>query len=327
MAYFLGCDVSKRKLDLCLIDEVGTQIWADQVANEEADIAAYLMTVTGNYVDVACVVEATGCYHLPLAEVAHVLGIPCRVYNPLLTKQQIKATVRGKKTDRTDALMIARLGLRGEGRQYLPEAYLSSKYLARGRSRLVQLRGAVTRYETHLSSRLGPEFSSPEMAAALEDVQTALSTAVQCFKRDMVAATPENLSQRLQSIPGVGPYIAASVIGEIQDMRRFATSKQLIAYAGLDPRIRQSGHTLNATGRLTKRGSNYLRHSMFLAASVARRCDPRFKALYEKKRAEGKTYTVAVCVVARKLLTIIRAVWVHDEDYDRKLCAGVDTNI
>jgi hypothetical protein len=50
------------------------------------------------------------------------------------------------------------------------------------------------------------------------------------------------------------------------------------------------------------------------AASVARQHDPIFKALYEKKRAEGKTYTVAVCIVARKMLTVIRAIWLGDVD-------------
>src|SRR5882762_5979835 len=85
------------------------------------------------------------------------------------------------------------------------------------------------------------------------------------------AAWPTNLAQRLQSIPGIGPYHAACTIDEIQDMARLRTSKQLIAFAGLDPRIKQSGHTLNVTGRLTKRGSKYLRHSLFLATSVAKK--------------------------------------------------------
>jgi hypothetical protein len=59
MAYFLGCDVSKLKLDLCLVDERGRQVWADTVPNEEADIAACLLTVAGSYPDLVCVAEAT----------------------------------------------------------------------------------------------------------------------------------------------------------------------------------------------------------------------------------------------------------------------------
>jgi hypothetical protein len=67
---------------------------------------------------------------------------------------------------------------------------------------------------------------------------------------------------------------------------------------------------------LTKRGSSYLRRSAFLAANVARRYAPQFKALYDKKRAEGKTYKEANCAVARKLLKVIRSVWLNGKDYE-----------
>jgi transposase len=315
MAYFLGCDVSKRKLDLCLIDGFSAEQWTGQVVNEETAIAQCLLMLAGNYPEITCVVEATSSYHLAFAETAHAVGLPCLVFNPILTRQQIKATVRGKKTDKTDALMVARLGLRGEGQQYVPETYRTTKYLARGRWRIGELAGALKRYESHLDSLLGGE-ANANVTNTLEAMHKAFKTAKRQFEKEMTAATPDELSQRLQTVPGVGPFIAASVIGEIQDMRRFRTSKALIAFAGLDPRIKQSGHTLNVTGRLTKRGSHYLRHSLFLAASVARQRDPYFKALYEKKRAEGKSYTVAVCVVARRLLVVMRAIWLSGERYN-----------
>lgn len=68
-------------------------------------------------------------------------------------------------------------------------------------------------------------------------------------------------------------------------------------------------------GKLTKRGSPHLRRSLFIAANVARRFDPNLQALYDKKRAEGKSYTVATCVVARKLVAIIHAVWLRQTPY------------
>ena len=119
----------------------------------------------------------------------------------------------------------------------------------------------------------------------------------------------------LQTIPGIGPYIAASILGEIQDITRFPKTKHLIAYAGLDTKIRQSGIALNSTGRLTKRGSSYLRRSLFIGANVARQHDRQFRALYDKKRAEGRTYKEATIVVARKLLQVARSVWLSGKDY------------
>ena len=99
-------------------------------------------------------------------------------------------------------------------------------------------------------------------------------------------------------------------------MKRFRTAKALTAFAGLDPKVRQSGHTLNTTGKLTKRGSSHLRRSIFIAANVSRQHDPNLKAFYDKKRGEGKSYTVATVAVARKLLTIVRAVWLSGDKYD-----------
>lgn len=317
MMYFLGCDVCKSKLDVALINEQGVAQWYDIVPNETDIIAAYLMTVNGHYVsdEITCVVEATGCYHHPLTDACQAVSVPCRVYNPILTKQGIKGSVRGKKTDKTDALLIARMGLRGEGRLDTPEPYRSTKYTARAQQRLGQMAGAVQRYQIHLEGVIEDDLSV-EARELLSSIQRQFTITRKQIVVDTAAGAPKDLMRQLQTIPGVGPFIAASLIGEVQSMERFTTAKSFIAYAGLDPKIRQSGHTLNSTGRLTKRGSIYLRRSLFIAGNIARRYDPYFKALYDKKRSEGKTYTVAICVVARKLAAVARALWLSGKDYN-----------
>ena len=108
------------------------------------------------------------------------------------------------------------------------------------------------------------------------------------------------------------------ILVEIGDITRFKGPKQLIAYAGLDPKVLQSGKTLNCYGHLTKRGSKHLRRALFIAASVAKRCDPSFTAVYDKKRGEGKRYKEANIVVARKILRVIYSVWINDQPYQQK---------
>lgn len=317
MLYFLGCDVAKAKIDVSLIDTNGHELLAATVPNEAEDIATLLLTIVGNYPgdELICIVESTGCYHLMLCETAYALSVQCRVYNPLLTKQQLRATVRGKKTDRTDALMIARLGLRGEGYPYIPEPYKATKYQARSAQKLSVLSSAFKCHNSHLKHLLEDELSD-QSQALMQGIQDAITLARQQLYKDLSGSAEGDIFRRLQTIPGIGPYIGASLIGEIQDMRRFKTAKALTAYTGLDPKIRQSGKSLNSTGKLTKRGSSYLRRSIFIAANISRRYDPNMKALYERKRAEGKSYTVATCVVARKLLAVIRAVWLSGKNYD-----------
>ena len=319
MMYFLGCDVAKAKIDMSLIDDTGQEIFASTVSNNHEDITVHLLTIAGHYVGaddrLQVVVESTGRFHCPTAEAALAVGISCRIYNPILTKQAIKQSVRGKKTDKADALVIARMGLRGEGRIYTEEPYLSTKYYSRGQQKLSEFATSLKLFETHLADALGGELSYASRGA-LGAIQAQLKAARAQLVLDTAASAPAELMQRLRTIPGVGPFIAASLIGEIQDMARFRKAKQLIAYVGLDPKIRQSGHSLKSIGRLTKRGSPHLRRSVFIAANVSRRFDPYCKAYYEKKRAEGKSYKVATCALARKLLLIVRAVWLSGGSYD-----------
>jgi transposase len=113
----------------------------------------------------------------------------------------------------------------------------------------------------------------------------------------------------LMSLPGIGPWLAAVILGETGgDILRFHSGDALIAAAGLDPRVRQSGATLQSRGRLTKRGSPHLRWALFCAAVTAARCDPDLHAYYERKRSEGKKYTVTICAVSRKLALRLYAV-------------------
>jgi transposase len=314
--YYLGCDVAKSKLDVSLINSHGIEQWFDRLPNEPASLATFLLTLAGNYPDAVleCVVEATGTYHYALAEAGYAVGVPCRIYNPIITKSGIRATVRGKKTDRNDALVIARMGLRGEGGLYAPEPYRVAKHYARSSQKLSILSSSFRHYKSHFVELLGGELTT-ETGELLQGIQVAIAEARAQIYKDLAQSAKGPTFTRLQTIPGVGPYIAASLIGEIQVMERFKTDKALIAYAGLDPKIRQSGKSLNSTGKLTKRGSGYLRRSIFIAANIARRYDPQFRALYDKKRAEGKTYKEAVCVVARKLLRVVRSVWLSGENY------------
>ena len=321
MHFFLGCDVSKAKLDCCLINAQGQEVQTAIVPNDTTAITTYLLNTVGQLLsfddELTVTVEATSIYHLTLCESAYVLGIPCMVYNPILTKQQLRSSIRSKKTDKTDALLIARIGLRGEGKAYTQDAYPLTKQYVRSYQKLSVLSSAFTLHAKHLDSQI--DDGLPEaVQASFTAIQTSLDAAKQQLKLQLATSAESKPFHRLQTIPGIGPFVAASILGEIQDMTRFPTSKALIAYTGLDPRIRQSGTSLNRTGRLTKRGSSYLRRNIFIAAHVARRYDPAFQELYDKKRAEGKPYTVATIVVARKLLAVVRAVWLSGEDYSRE---------
>jgi len=317
MALFLGCDVCKTKIDMALVDETNRVLWQDVVANDATVLAGYLLTVAGAYPgeSITGVVEATGRYHYPLLDAAVAVSFCCRVYNPILTKQGIKASIRSKKTDKTDAVLIARMGVRGEGRIYTPEPYMTTKLQARSYAKLGEFQSSFNKHRDHLKA-MSDDVMTKQVISVFQAVEDAITEARAVLYAELQTSADGDVYTRLKTIPGVGPFVASCLIGEIQDMVRFKRAKQLIAYIGLDPKVRQSGHSLNSTGHLTKRGTPHARRAIFIAANVARRFDPHCKAYYDKKRNEGKSYTVANCAVARKLLLIVRAVWLSGGKYD-----------
>ena len=123
------------------------------------------------------------------------------------------------------------------------------------------------------------------------------------------------IPNQLTTIKGVGKILAAVLLGEIGDIRRFKNAKALVAYAGIDPSVTQSGEFTGKRAHISKRGSTHLRRAIWLAATAATRSDPALKALLQKKRAEGKPYHVAMGAVANKMLHIVYAVLRDNKPY------------
>lgn len=119
----------------------------------------------------------------------------------------------------------------------------------------------------------------------------------------------------ITTVPGVGTVCGAGILGEIGDVSRFEDASKMLAFAGCDPSVFESGEFVGTQARMSKRGSPFLRWYLWLAADRARMFDPALRAYYEKKRAEGKCHKVAVSAVVRKLCNIIFAVLRDDKPY------------
>lgn len=106
----------------------------------------------------------------------------------------------------------------------------------------------------------------------------------------------------LDSIPGVTPFIAACILAELAPLNRFERIEQIIAFAGLDPSVKQTGGKPGNHGKLSKRGSRILRLVLYLAAfgSFNRSMHP----FYDAYRARGLHHTEALCIISRKILRI-----------------------
>ena len=133
---------------------------------------------------------------------------------------------------------------------------------------------------------------------------------------EMIISLYNQFDCYLHTIPSITPISAASILAEIGDIRRFKNSSSLVAYAGIDPTIRQSGEYCSTHNRMSKRGSSHLRHTLFLAASCCVFHNSPFNEYYLKKRSQGKHHLVAVGAVSRKLTTVVYAILKSGKPYE-----------
>ena len=120
----------------------------------------------------------------------------------------------------------------------------------------------------------------------------------------------------IMTIPGIGYINGGIVLGEIGDIHRFSTPSKLLAFAGLDPSVYQSGNFQARRTRMSKRGSRVLRYALINAAHNVVKNNATFKAYYDKKMAEGRTHYNALGHCAGKLVRVIWKMLTDEVEFD-----------
>lgn len=134
----------------------------------------------------------------------------------------------------------------------------------------------------------------------------------------LVEEVEKNSSRQLQiltSVKGISEVTASHFIAETGDISRFETREKLIAFAGTDPAVKESGTSLHARGRISKKGSKSLRRTVYLMAMGVMKYDPKFKEYYYKKREQGMQHRKAMIALCNKLLRVLFAILKKDEIY------------
>lgn len=130
-----------------------------------------------------------------------------------------------------------------------------------------------------------------------------------------ISSIMEKLGSPITTITGIGNVTGAAIISEIGDISKFDNPRKLVAFAGIDASVTQSGEFEATHNVMSKRGSPYLRKAIFQAALIASFKDPVLSGYYQKKRNEGKHHLTCVGAVARKMCNIIYAVLKNNEPY------------
>ena len=128
----------------------------------------------------------------------------------------------------------------------------------------------------------------------------------------------KELNPRMLSIPGLGEISAATILSEYGDISNFSSSNKMLAFAGLEPSVIQSG-TIVHNGKMVKHGSGHLRYSLMNISLTILKFSPTFYDYYLKKRSEGKCHRVALSHVCKKLIRVIYSLEKYDMDFDPSL--------
>ena len=128
----------------------------------------------------------------------------------------------------------------------------------------------------------------------------------------------KELNPRMLSIPGLGEISAAIILSEYGDITNFSSPNKMLAFAGLEPSIIESG-TLQNNGKMVKHGSGHLRYSIMNIAMSILRYSPTFYDYYLKKRSEGKCHRVALSHVCKKLIRVIYSLEKYNQNFNPSL--------
>jgi transposase len=320
----IGIDIAKDKLDLALLDgSTGKWLHQSTVANT-ARGHARLLRLARPYASVHLVMEATGTYHLRLVQRLHEAGLALSVINPLQLKRFAQMKLRRLKTDRSDAQLLAQYGREQKPpldepqpivEQQLKQINTHIKQLIKQRTALKNLR--------HAHARL-PEparVCEAVLRQGIEHLDRALSR-LHAEQERLVEEAYGEVRALIESVKGVGPRTALTVLAYLGTLRRFRSHKQVSAYIGINPVPRESGTSLQGKRHISKQGHAVVRTAFYMCALSASRHNRVCRALYERMKAAGKPEKVALIAVANKLVkqvfTVVKTGVAFDDNYLNK---------
>ena len=314
----LGIDVAKAKVD----------IWFERVPPSAKPIhRCYANTPAGHQCLLAWLatqavgrlhacLEATGSYSDALALCLHQAGYRVSLVNPLRIKRFGESELRRIKTDKSDAALIARFCLTQQPDPWtpLPPERQELRDLVRSLQDVKQL--AQQQGSRHTSGPHTPAVTAAttRILSCLDNEQIALEKQIEqhILAHKSLAAD----YALLLSIVSIGPKTAAVLLAELGDIRRFANVRDLVAYAGLCPRLCSSGSSLHGPTPLTKRGNAVVRKALYFPAMNAVRFNPCLKPFYYRLLGKGKPKMVALSAVMRKLLHLAYGVLLSGQPFD-----------
>ncbi|EPN4980241.1 IS110 family transposase [Vibrio alginolyticus] len=293
----VGVDTGKSQLDIYIrpLDIHFT------VPNTEKGISDAIKTIK-KHKPQRVVIEATGRLEMPFILACDKAKLPYVIANPLRIKRFAGAIGQRAKNDRLDAALIAHYAERIQ-----PELTKLKSENIRLMSDLVTRRNQLLTMQTMERNRL--QILPKNISSTITPILTALKNQIEKVEAKiakLIESCPEYQAKNtiLQSMPGVGKVLAASLISNVSELG-FITNKQASSLIGVAPITRESGRFKGK--RLIQGGRTQVRTVMYMAMMSAIQCNPVFRATYERLLTAGKPKKVAIVACMRKMVVILNS--------------------
>jgi transposase len=317
--FYLGVDVSKKKLDCMLLKCTNGKLKSKSLSNTKAGIEELIRWLAENKASEAHVImEPTGVYHEPAALALTDAGLKLSLVNPAQLRQFAQGLGVKNKTDKADSTVLARYG-----NTLKPEAWQAPSKSARQLKALLARRDAVADDLQREQNRreavefgISPEQVKQSVLQSIAFLQAELRRLEQMIK-DHIDSDPDlrNKRELLETIPGVGTRVSSNLTA-LFAAKTFNTAEQLAAYLGLVPVQWESGSSVRGRPRLSKAGPSHLRKLLYMPAVVARQWNPHIKSFSDRLIAKGKTKMAVIGACMRKLAHLCFGVVHTGRPYD-----------
>ena len=309
----VGIDIAKAHFDAARLGADG-KYKHKQFDNTPEGFARFAEWLAGFGAEPTHVcMEATGAYSVPLAEFLVGRGVHVSVVNPARIAAFAKSELSRTKTDKADAKLIARYALAMRPPAWTPPP-------AEIRELQALLRRLEHLLEMQRMEQNREDTADPAVTGSIRAVLTTLEKEIKAVRETIRRHIDDHpgLKQRaglLESIPGVGTATAAWLLTLLSEHRGFDNPKQAVTFAGLAPRLRQSGQWAGQT-RLSKTGDPMLRKALYMPMLSALSFNPAIRAFCQRLKANGKPGKSCVCAAMRKLIHIAFAILKSGKPFD-----------
>ncbi|HEX7586889.1 MAG TPA: transposase [Anaerolineae bacterium] len=313
LSSILGIDVSKETYAVALLLESRvTQREFPNTPRGFEQLSAWLARRGVQQVH-ACL-EATGRYGDALAEYLFQAGYTVSVVNPARIKAYMRSQLARNKTDPLDAVLIADFC-----RTQNPPPWSPPPSEIRELQELLHQYAAVQAARQAEANRLQAGLKAHAVQHLIQDHLDFMDRQLDEIKQliqDLINRHPHLKSQRdlLTSIPGIADLTAAHLI--VVELHRFADTRAVTAFGGLNPMVRTSGKSVRGKPRLSKIGQGSLRKALYFPALTAKRCNPIIKAFCERLAERGLCPMAIIGAAMRKLLCLAYGVLKSGRPFD-----------